>query len=194
MKNLWDAVNELRGDLDYTYLFSANSDKYLFYCSDDGDYICGASEDENNDERLVCTIAEFNSLIEGMKTNFGTSKSYNYYKAHFEGIATDKLEPISKPLVYTQEMADNGVKLKKGMKAMLRGFEREILLGPDSDGDYITMNGEGSYDFDSINQFRPIYTRTKKEKAIDEINDELSITPYSVRSALELAYDKWVGE
>ena len=91
-------------------------------------------------------------------------------------------------------MADNGELLSVGMKAMIKGFEREILLGPDSDGDYITMNGEGSYDFDSANQFKPIDTRTKKEKAIDAIEDELSGVVYSTRSALELAYDKWVGE
>ncbi len=78
---------------------------------------------------------------------------------------------VNKPLVYTQEMADNGVKPSVGMKAMIKGFEREILLGPDSDGDYITLDANGCYDFDSANQFKPIDQRTKKEKAIDELRN-----------------------
>ena len=100
---------------------------------------------------------------------------------------------VNKPLVYTQEMADNGELLSVGMKAMIKGFEREILLGPDSDGDYITMNGEGSYDFDSANQFKPIDTRTKKEKAIDDIVKTLERS-IAYKEAAEIIYNEWVGE
>ena len=100
---------------------------------------------------------------------------------------------VNKPLVYTQEMADNGELLSVGMKAMINGFEREILLGPDSDGDYITMNGEGSYDFDSANQFKPIDTRTKKEKAIDDIVKTLERS-MAYKEAAEIIYNEWVGE
>lgn len=198
LKTVWDAVNELRGDLNNTYMFNSGTDTHLFCCFNQGLYACWGHYVAFDDERLVSTVAEFNELVEEMKTNFGNCLYSDYVGYNLEDKTPLEKEAlnsiVNKPLVYTQGMADNGVELKIGMKAFLRGFQREILLGPDSDGDYITMNGEGSYDFDSANQFKPIDTRTKKEKAIDEIESELSKIAYSTRSALELAYDEWVGE
>ena len=198
LKSIWDAANELRGDLNNTYMFNTGTDTHLLYCASQGIYTCVGRYIAFDDERLVSTVAEFNELVEEMKTNFGNCLYSDYVGYNLEDKTPLEKEAlnsiVNKPLVYTQGMADNGVELKIGMKAFLRGFQREILLGPDSDGDYITMNGEGSYDFDSANQFKPIDTRTKKEKAIDEIESELSKIAYSTRSALELAYDEWVGE
>lgn len=282
LKSIWDAANELRGDLNNTYMFNTGTDTHLLYCASQGIYTCVGRYIAFDDERLVSTVAEFNELVEEMTLGFDvnpvnhghylnyvyadkillekeTKPDYTslefwkdapegaqYYKAdcekffaswykditdhsyktwvvgkshswthcHYKSpclienmVKRPQSTPTETPeekealdstvnnsLVYTQEMADNGELLSVGMKAMINGFEREILLGPDSDGDYITMNGEGSYDFDSANQFKPIDTRTKKEKAIDEIESELSKIAYSTRSALELAYDEWVGE
>lgn len=200
LKSIWDAVNELRGDLNNTYMFNTGTDTHLLYCASQGIYTCVGRYIAFDDERLVSTVAEFNELVEGMSIGLAVcplnlSNYFNYIYADKTPLKKEALEStVNKPLVYTQEMADNGELLSVGMKAMINGFEREILLGPDSDGDYITMNGEGSYDFDSANQFKPIGTRTKKEKAIDEIESELSKIAYSTRSALELAYDEWVGE
>ena len=198
LKSIWDAANELRGDLNNTYMFNTGTDTHLLYCASQGIYTCVGRYIAFDDERLVSTVAEFNELVEEMKTNFGNCLYSDYVAQSTPTETPEEREAldstVNNSLVYTQEMADNGELLSVGMKAMINGFEREILLGPDSDGDYITMNGEGSYDFDSANQFKPIDTRTKKEKAIDEIESELSKIAYSTRSALELAYDEWVGE
>lgn len=268
LKTVWDAINELKGDLNNTYLLDINNDVYLFHCIIDGDYVCSPSETETDDtQEYICTQKEFNALVEEMTlgldvnpVNHGHYLNYVYAdKTPLEKEALDSIvnntsrfsvlggdiylveswlpkipsgyyeevkskmflradmdkndidggylfriddcsdalkltntNTVNKPLVYTQEMADNGELLSVGMKAFLRGFQREILLGPDSDGDYITMNGEGSYDFDSANQFKPIDTRTKKEKAIDEIFNN-RVWDNSIE-LLGLAYDDWVGE
>tara|TARA_R110001583_G_scaffold109400_1_gene258098 strand:- start:8541 stop:9716 length:1176 start_codon:yes stop_codon:yes gene_type:complete len=69
-KTVWDAVNELRGDLNNTYMFDAD-DIYLFYCNDGSDYICSYSVEEGDDKKIVCSIDEFKALVEGMMNNFG---------------------------------------------------------------------------------------------------------------------------
>tara|TARA_R110000782_G_scaffold171288_2_gene263020 strand:+ start:13017 stop:13796 length:780 start_codon:yes stop_codon:yes gene_type:complete len=71
----------------------------------------------------------------------------------FEGELTEKPQPTP---IYTQEMADNGSPLAVGMSAIIRGETRVILLPADCDGDYITKCKGGLYEFDSINQFKPL--------------------------------------
>ncbi len=279
IKNTWDAVNDLRGDLSNTHLFDAD-DIYLHYCIDDGDYTCNTFISDNDDEKLVCAIAEFEALVEEMVTNFGESKSYHNYKINFYGITTDGLlsltketEPdytslefwkdapkgknfalfnkrkglkrfftekpikdgdtgesacwldrdsrtlylrrhwklikrkrpqstptetpeekealdsiVNKPLVYTQEMSDNGVLPSVGMR-FLCGEEMEedlrtidfkdkevevIGISKHKNRDIITFHhntlGIGCGIFFS-SWVKPVDTRTKKEKAIDELRD-----------------------
>ncbi len=58
--------------------------------------------------------------------------------------------------VYTQEMHEAGELPGVGMEVMIRDEKRIILLDTDSDGDYITINKYGVYEFDSINQIEPL--------------------------------------
>ena len=65
------------------------------------------------------------------------------------------MESVHKP-VFTQAMCDAGELPSVGMEVFVRGGKRTILLCADSEGDYVTMSEHGSYDFDSINQFKPL--------------------------------------
>ena len=110
-------------------------------------------------------------------------------KLSFLNVAT---RPQPKP-VYTQEMADKGELPSVGMEVLVRGCKRVILLGPDSDGDYVTTNEHGAYDFDSADQLKPIDTRTKKEKAIDGIRLSCGFNKLNSmeKELLAKAYDTW---
>ena len=50
--------------------------------------------------------------------------------------------------------------LKVGMIALVNGSKKVILLTADNDGDYVTMNDDGNYDFDRIHYIKPIDNRT----------------------------------
>jgi hypothetical protein len=290
LKTVWDAVNELRGDLNNTYNFNGD-EVYLFYfvCHNSigSSYINHGSHGDINN---ICTIAEFNELVEEMtlgldvnpvnhghylnyvdadkvllekeakpdytslefwkdapddathyilsKNKFGNSdfviETPDSYKGTSEGISywpkdevtddnwvliprpqstpTETPEEkealdsiINKPLVYTQEMVDNGELPSVGMECMAKRFHESdnglmisFIIGTKKELDYMVFERNNKLEqhhiVNGVWEFSPIDTRTKKEKAIDAIEDELSGVVYLTRSALELAYDKWVGE
>jgi hypothetical protein len=154
MKTVIAAVNSLKGDLNNSYLFDSIADQFLVN-DENNEYICQSSNTPCEYAVYVCTVDQFNQCVDEMATNFGTSKqTFEEYKNDY-GSAQLRDEPVTVP-TYTQAMADNGVLPSVGMEVLVRGDKRVILLGADSDGDYITLNKEGSYDFDSVNQFKPL--------------------------------------
>lgn len=214
MKTLWDAVNELRGDLNNTWRFD-DSEKYLHYLDVDGSWLC------NDRQSIACydtlgTTAEFNQLVKDMEYNFGKCSAVDVYD--YARSKKEPLKPISKPLVYTQEMADDGVIPSIGMKLMGAkifsgkgveewfAFPRYVVCGHHSDGerffvDVLSPNGEVSYktpnilDVKSV-QFKPINTRTKKERAVDALMKKSVIFCNSevMKLCFSISYDEWVGE
>lgn len=100
--------------------------------------------------------------------------------------------------VFTQSMADNGELPVVGMEFMWRTWGEEglcTMLGKHGDECWIETE-EGTKLVGNITNVTPIDTRTDKEKACDKIWAELddSGKEYDLRTAMELAYDKWVGE
>lgn len=94
---------------------------------------------------------------------------------------------INKPLVYTQEFRVKGGNNPRYQPCRVVYSGTKYTVVVNSDGREFSRKT-------SKLDIRDIDTRTKKEKAIDEIESELSKIAYSTRSALELAYDEWVGE
>tara|TARA_R110002033_G_scaffold104554_2_gene152032 strand:+ start:1240 stop:2043 length:804 start_codon:yes stop_codon:yes gene_type:complete len=97
LKTVWDAVNELRGDLNNTHNFNGD-EVYLFY------FVChdsigssysnhGSHGDINN----ICTIAEFNALVEEMKN--GLDVNHVNHAHYLNYVDADKvlLEKEAKP-------------------------------------------------------------------------------------------------
>ncbi len=169
LKKVWDAVNEFKGEWLNPKAMAIIGTEYgnmYFLCTQGYD---GVRKDSKYHH--VALLGEFNTLVEEMKLGLDVNPVNHDHYLNYTDADKTPLEKENNPLVYTQEMADNGVLPSVGMKAMIKGFEREILLGPDSDGDYITLDANGCYDFDSANQFKPIDQRTKKEKAIDELRN-----------------------
>lgn len=103
LKTVWDAVNELRGDVESCVYFDLEVPFIgMIYVGTikntmNNNALQVTDEAIENDSwSLVCAITEFNALVEDMKTNFGESKSYHNYKVNFEGITTDRLMPPTK--------------------------------------------------------------------------------------------------
>lgn len=211
LKTVWDAVNELRGDLNNTLLFGAD-DIYLFYCIDNSDYVCSTRSTQSDNEEFVCTTAEFNALVEEM--TLGLDVNSVTHGELFNYVNADKalLKKENKPLVYTQEMADNGELPSAGMECLFK-----------IDGEYKTItvlyNSKEvmvfSYTFDGVRvedarvksfnhiDIKPIDTRTKKQKAIDELrnlDDSICNNIEWHANFLQAIIDgkitgvKWVGE
>ena len=312
LKTVWDAVNELRGDLNNTYMFNTGTDTHLLYCASQGIYTCvGRYIAFDEIVSLVSTVAEFNELVKEMTlgldvnpVNHGHYLNYvyadkilleketkpdytslefwkdapegaQYYKAdcekffaswykditdhsyktwvvgkshswthcHFkspclienmvkrpqstptetpeEKEALDSI--VNKPLVYTQEMADNGELPSVGMKVMLEedtdffscasgeiktlkanDIVYVVAIGNRSDNNapVITLMKQGA-GFCTINPdyIKPIDQRTKKEKAIDEYiqsqHHGLESLSQSIKTIMKNAFEagtEWVGE
>ena len=178
MKTLIDAVNEFEGDMGcYNYIFVGTNKNKL----NRGVSQLTLSTLDNDSWRELCGRHEFLATVAECETNFGKCIPYAEYKTEYARkekviIMLDELHKLTddpvKELdvfinctynndpqpapVFTQAMADNGELPSVGMLVMMRGSKRIILLGPDSGGDYITINEHGSYDFDSANKFKPL--------------------------------------
>ena len=127
-------------------------------------------------------------------------------KLDFTIIAT---RPESKPTpentsvkpVYTQEMYDNEDNPTVGMQCLIlyptNNYKGTITYMGRGVGAFYSddNNTEFTFSLDAIS-FKPVDTRTDKEKACDAIWKELDDkgTPHDLRVAMELAYDKWVGK
>ena len=237
-----DAVNELKGDLGNSFRFKGNETHLV-----QGVGTLVSIDFKPTDEELICTIEQFNTLVQECITNFGSSVTYDEYlkelenkmdveidykytgksngffthgkiykvsECDYEHVTNDDNadsrhvlsdDYLSKNFVkpFTQEMSDNGELPSVGMLAMVDGCKRTILLAADSEGDYVTMNDRGAYDFDGIHKIKPIDTRTDKEKLQGEINsiwnnsaDKWRTIDTIVNSLVEdkLAGVKWVGK
>ncbi len=209
LKTVFDAVNELRGDLNNAA--RADTQTYLKFSLVTHTWLCSASSIANHSYEDVCTIAEFNALVEDMQLGLDInsvthSELYNYVNA--DKTPLEKESIVNKPLVYTQEMADNGILPSVGSE-VLYYVSYKPAVSDDNHKHHgeimdVVCHNDGLVVLLSKNKLfatacndewiRPIDQRTKKEKAIDEIESELSKIAYSTRSALELAYDEWVGE
>ncbi len=112
-KTVWDAVSELRGVLNNTYFFDAD-DIHLYYRIDGGYFICSTCGAGNDNEKLVCTTAEFNALVEEMTLGLDVNPVSHGCYMHY--ICADKvlLKKEVKPLVYTQGMVDDGCQVEFG--------------------------------------------------------------------------------
>lgn len=116
MKTIMDAVNELKADLDNTYMLSLR-DTQVYYCKDDNDYVCGTGGCSAIKNR-VCSIFEFIELVSQLETNFGKSVTYAEYKATCEKL------PFDKP-IYTQAMCDAGELPSVGMEVRYTPIEND---------------------------------------------------------------------
>ena len=102
---------------------------------------------------------------------------------------------IEKPQPTKPVYWDGKEELKVGMTVLVNGSKRVILLTADDDGDYVTMNDDGNYDFDSIHYIKPIDNRTPKEKAVNDLMDEQASLIGNIaymKKSFGIAYDKWV--
>tara|TARA_R110002096_G_scaffold310654_2_gene505189 strand:- start:1954 stop:2823 length:870 start_codon:yes stop_codon:yes gene_type:complete len=112
---------------------------------------------------------------------------------------------VNKPLVYTQEMADNGELPSVGMECMAKRFHESdnglmisFIIGTNKELDYMVFERgnklEQHHIVNGVWEFSPIDTRTKKEKAIDEFMAENLRGGIEFKHLISKAYDKWVGE
>lgn len=207
LKTVWDAVNELRGDLSNLILNDKNSD-YLSYVN----CYCPTWRKvaTYKDDFVVCDINEFNSLVEWMMLGLDVNPVNHGHYLNYVDADKTLLEKENNPLVYTQEMADNGELPSVGMECMAYIYANTSKQGNPMnswvDGEFIgkckSSNGGFCFVFkakDDIHHvinanshFKPIDTRTKKEKAIDEIFNN-RVWDNSIE-LLGLAYNEWVGE
>ena len=102
--------------------------------------------------------------------------------------------------IYTQTMFDDGELPSVGMECMVLNsyfdnaeYEKCTILFK---GDFTFI-----YNSDSCSErvghkdeltFKPINSRTPKQKAIYELTDKMTFSELSINMALSLAYDKWV--
>lgn len=240
LKAVWDAVNELRGDLlGSTY---ANTHKENYKTLDvylhvvlTNDYdpqpigsfvIYSSNESARGDVRFICTIAEFNALVEDMTLGLDVNPVNHGHYLNYVDADKALLEKENNPLVYTQEMADNHLAPRVGCIFMVvdsieddsrlfdfKGEEVEVigLSVTTLNRQVITFQhpligiGCGVYNASWV---KPVDTRTKKEKAIDDIANlliadkaieskqayDIAISILNVASDGDIYGVKWVGE
>tara|TARA_R110000744_G_scaffold380568_1_gene503268 strand:- start:43184 stop:43774 length:591 start_codon:yes stop_codon:yes gene_type:complete len=196
MKTLWDAVNELKGDLNNTWRFDG-SEKYLHYLNVDNSWLCNDRQSITHYDTLG-TTAEFNQLVKYMEYNFGKCSAvdiYNYSRAKKE-----PLKPIDKSLVYTQEMVDNGVMPSVGMEFIHKGEVAVTLSTSNEHEGVATFTADDGCTIECCwfngALVKPIDTRTKKERAIDKAYKNLILASGQSDFKAELSniYYEWVGE
>ncbi len=241
-KTVWDAVNELRGDLSNVNLGLRVNDVNLWFNNVKNNYLSLTGKPFASPEiyELTCTVAEFNALVEemtlGLDVNSVTHGRYLHYicadkvllkkevkpLVYTQGMVDDgcqvefgtwsytesgqclvadksllkKGSTVNKPLIYTQEMYDNGELPSVGMLFMHQGNLAVTISTSKEHNGVITFTTDDGCSIDCcwFNDawVNPIDTRTKKEKAIDEIfNNRVWDNNIEL---LGSAYDEWVGE
>tara|TARA_R110002153_G_scaffold181493_1_gene334791 strand:+ start:7187 stop:7822 length:636 start_codon:yes stop_codon:yes gene_type:complete len=208
LKTVWDAVNELRGDLlGSTY---ANTHKENYKTLDvylhvvlTNDYdpqpigsfvIYSSDQSARGDVRFICTIAEFNALVEDMTLGLDVNPVNHGHYLNYVDADKALLKNENNTLVYTQEMADDGELPSVGMNCAWNAHTTNVIITFVGEEMFCGENDTGKEVAGYISDLKPIDTRTKKEKAIDEIKELCFESGWSTQSALESAYDKWVGE
>ena len=106
-------------------------------------------------------------------------------------------EPKDKP-IYTQAMADAGVSPIVGMECLIfyptNNHKGTITYMGKGVGAFHSEDADIEYTFSlDVVSFKPIDTRTDKEKAIDEFMDEHLKGGIAFKHLISLAYDKWVN-
>jgi len=201
-----DAVNEYEGDW-ANAKYGDIDVKFIFVSKGEGStwpkgMLVGDHENHSPsvfDE--VCTREEFNQLVSECETNFGASVSYAEYKKLYNSVMGESpletpLDDNSKP-VYTKEMADNGVIPSVGMECLIMysssNYKGTITYMGKGVGAYHSKDNDKEYTFafNSV-KFKPIDTRTDKEKAIDDIKSNYPECSDFTIQVVGDAYDKWV--
>ena len=113
MKTVIDAVKELKGELNGAAGVCYPEDSYLFYALDGSHYIFDECKDTDGVYQYVCTRKEFLATVAECETNFGKCN------ISFSEHCTNETIRITKPPIFTQEMADNGVWPSVGMECLI---------------------------------------------------------------------------
>ena len=119
MKTIFDAVNEFKG-ITIVSCYMENKSQIVmakkpFYDYLTGDLSTGDGVRDNEYWEVICTRDQYNTLVDEMLTNFGTSETYSDYKVNYEMINEAKVTPP----VFTQKMAGAGEFPSVGMKVMI---------------------------------------------------------------------------
>ena len=76
-----DAVNELKGDVCNVATYREKTDRWIYIVHSVGDdYYDTLSYNDDCVWELLCSIEEFNTLVQECMTNFGSSVTYGEYK------------------------------------------------------------------------------------------------------------------
>ena len=127
MKTIWNAVNELKGNLEDCEHYAVSSDaicSYIYVGTDENTRNKGALQvtDEvinNGRWALVSSFMEFNALVTEMSLGLDVNPVNEGYYHKYLDADKDVLEPIKQKPVYTQEMYDNGELPSVGMEVSL---------------------------------------------------------------------------
>ncbi len=257
-KTVWDSVNELCGDVNNSPARHRGDEGCVLYYKPDYIYVTSTNNNTSVEHQYVCTVAEFNALVEEMTlgldvnpVNHGhylnyvnadkvllekENKPLVYTQGMVDGgfqvefstwlyteagqcLVADKSllkkgSTVNKPLVYTQEMADNGELPSVGMKCIAEskgivGGSYLVTVSQINDkGQFACIDDNGDYlihypNEDKSESFKPIDTRTKKEKAIDELRDlddsicnDIEWHAHFLQAIIDgkITGVKWVGE
>ena len=198
MKTVMDAVNEFKGEWPYSdsivMYYYAGTNGYGFY-----------SRTSKSFRATGFTSECFNDLVSQLSTNFGlvTTGHLRLWQRELKSQEVhdinERFNELEQP-VFTQAMADNGELPLVGMEVTIDSQVVQIV-GITTKGKPIFELPSGYVDSFSANtNFKPIDTRTDKEKAVDEFIDKVFGTGQLIdRKLISLAYDafsgdKWVGE
>lgn len=131
---------------------------------------------------------------------------YHWARSGYTTQLTEKMTRRAEPKpVFTQAMADKGELPPVGSECMVLGdpafdydYHKCLIVAhtePVKDL-YVIVGGRPYYySHSSRNNFKPIDTRTDKEKSIDKLmNDEYILNDLRGRDLVTAAYDKWVGK
>lgn len=182
VKTVLDAVIEFKGEWTDTH------GTCLWYYSGSEAYIFGNS---SHSDHTVCTREEFNQCCLSMATNYGTSETYSDYKANYTAI-NDDMKPAP---TFTPEV---------GAKCLYKLHHRDdiyfddcYIVGYSEDRKWLVFNDHANnvyqHNIESgVYRFKPVDTRTDKQKAIAEILSYEHTQTFE--GLLSDAYDKWIGE
>jgi hypothetical protein len=207
MKTVMDAVNEFEGV--FTLEDQDNDDKMILEVIKEdsmdvvGELRCGYEGYSKEYRVMVCNESQFNDLVSQLETNFGESLSYKEYVS-IQAVGASMVGKPSQP-VFTQAMADNGELPVVGSKcdfetafftaATLNKGTCEILA---YHGGKVWIN---IIDFDyvinlNVIDFKPIDTKTDKEKAADEFIKDMTDSDFIKEQFKKtfLAGAEWAGE
>tara|TARA_R110002012_G_scaffold62329_1_gene164093 strand:- start:6 stop:620 length:615 start_codon:yes stop_codon:yes gene_type:complete len=201
LKTVWDAVNELRGNLNNTPNFSGG-EMYLFHFVNH-DRI-GSSYGKHGLDGVInhiCTVDEFNALVEDMTLGLDVNPVNHGHYLNYVDADKALLKNENNTLVYTQEMADDGELPSVGMNCAWNAHTTNVIITFVGEEMFCGENDTGKEVAGYISDLKPIDTRTKKEKAIDEYIQSQHYGPdslsQSIKTIMKNAFEagvEWVGE